>query len=312
MIKKTIIITIMSLVSITASLLIINNNFIKKTSEHELTIMSYNVSKDFFLNFKSNLEKNNINVETYEDFQKISDYYSSNIKLLQEENEQLNNRKEALIEQKEVLKKQYEDLLEEERKKKNYIIDNVEALNQYDLGFPNGCESVALTILLHYYEVNVSVNDVVSRLKKGDLPHLENNILYGGNPYIEFIGNPANKNSYGVYDDPIIEVANSFKEGIIKAQGMSLDEVLGVVKQNRPVLVWTSNNMAIPYISQSWIYKPTAETINWMKNLHALVVIGRTDTQVIVSDPINGKIRWFDKDVFESRYNAFGKRALYY
>ena len=36
------------------------------------------------------------------------------------------------------------------------------------------------------------------------------------------------------------------------------------------------------------------------------------DSQIIVSDPYTGTIRYFDKELFKSRYNYLGKRALYY
>lgn len=93
---------------------------------------------------------------------------------------------------------------------------------------------------------------------------------------------------------------------------MSLNEVLQIVKQNRPVIVWNTMDLKVPYISDTWIYKPTGERINWLSSLHAIVIIGYTETNVIVSDSLTGTIRYFDKNIFENRYNAFGKRALYY
>lgn len=88
--------------------------------------------------------------------------------------------------------------------------------------------------------------------------------------------------------------------------------MLNIVKDNRPVLVWTSTNLSKPYISKSWTYKDTGETIKWIAGEHAVVVIGYNDSQIIVSDPYTGTIRYFDKELFKSRYNYLGKRALYY
>ena len=86
-------------------------------------------------------------------------------------------------------------------------------------------------------------------INKGDLPHYENGVRYGGNPFLEFIGHPADPYSYGVYDEPIIDVANQFKSGIISGRGMSLNQVLELVKQNKPVVVWNTMNLAVPYIN---------------------------------------------------------------
>ena len=215
----------------------------------------------------------------------------------------------ALEEQMNVLNKKYKTLQEEN---KSFMIQGVMQINQYNIGYPTGCESAALTILLNYWNEKVTIEEVAGLLKKGDAPHYENNVRYGGNPYLEFIGNPTDPYSYGVYDKPIEDVANKIKPGIINGRGMSLNEVLQIVKQNRPVIVWNTMNLAVPYISDTWIYKPTGERINWLSSLHAIVVIGYTETSVIVSDSLTGTIRYFDKNTFENRYNAFGKRALYY
>jgi len=234
--------------------------------------------------------------------------YQDNLKT----NEELNNTKTSLTEQKQVLNNQYNELVEEERKRKTFLINNVSKINQYSIGYPTGCESVALTILLNYWGLNTSVADIVSILPKGDKPYYQNGVKYGGNPYLEFIGNPTDAYSYGVYDIPIENVANNFKNGIINGRGKSLSEVLNIVKEGRPVIVWSSMNNGIPHYTNSWIYKPTGEKINWLADLHAIVVIGYTETQVITTDSLTGTIRYFNKNTFESRYNAFGKRALYY
>lgn len=227
-------------------------------------------------------------------------------------NDELNMTKSSLDEQHGVFLNKYNQLVVEDTKRNSFIISGVSKINQYSIGYPTGCESVALTILLNYWGVNVSVSDVVRVLPKGSKPYFENGIKYGGNPYIEFIGNPSDPYSYGVYDIPIEDVANHFKSGIINGRGMSLDEVLAVVRENRPVVVWSSMGLSVPYYSNSWIYKPTNEKINWLANLHAIVVIGYNTNQVITTDSLTGTVRYFDKATFESRYNAFGKRALYY
>ena len=227
-------------------------------------------------------------------------------------NNSLNNNKTKLVEQKNNLKSMYNKILEEELKKSTYMISGISKINQYSLGYPTGCESAALTVLLKYWGVNVSMFSVVSKLPKGSLPYMENNTRFGGNPYLEFVGNPNSYSSYGCYEKPIIQVANSFKSGIIDGSGMSLNQVLEIVKVGRPVIVWVSMNMSVPYISTSWIYKPTGEKISWMAGEHALVVVGYNKNQVIVSDSLTGSIRYYDKRIFESRYNTYGKRAVYY
>ena len=254
----------------------------------------------------------NSEVTNIDDVLEYENKLQNNNKELKEENASLISTVNSLNEQKVVVQKTYNKLYEEEMAKRTYLISNVAKINQYSVGYPTGCESAALTILLNYWGVNVTIGQVVDILPKGAQPYYENNVKYGGNPYIEFIGHPKNRYSYGVYDIPIQNVANKFKPGIINGRGMSMNDVLAVVRQGRPVIVWNSMNLSVPHYSDSWIYRNTGEKIRWLADLHAIIVVGYNDNQIITSDSLTGTIRYFNRKTFESRYNAFGKRALYY
>ena len=119
--------------------------------------------------------------------------------------------------------------LENKKKEEEQNNINFPTFNQFP-EYPTGCESVALYLLLNFYEVNVSVEDIVSNLKKGPLPYKNNGQVLGGNPEIEFIGNPKTKYSYGVYNKPIAEVANQYKNGVISKIGLDFSEVLNLVE----------------------------------------------------------------------------------
>lgn len=257
-------------------------------------IVSYDINKD-------NFKYNNI-ISTLD-----SDY--NNLVLV---NNDLSNKLDGLSKQKVSLTNTYNKIMEEQTMKNTFIIDGVSKINQYSEGYPTGCESAALTILLRYYGLNINMSDVVERLPKGSLPYTENGIRYGGNPYVEFVGHPNSSSSYGVYEKPILSVAESFKSGVIDGRGMKLDDVLKIVSEGRPVIVWVSMNMAVPYISTSWTYKPTGEKISWMANEHALVIVGYNQNNIVVSDSLYGMIKYYNRNIFESRYNTYGKRAVYY
>lgn len=209
------------------------------------------------------------------------------------------------------LEAEYNRLNKEYKEKNSFYISGVPTINQYP-DYPTGCESVALTILLKYYGVSVTPSDIINKLAKGKTPYIKDNIIYGGNPELEFIGDPKTQYSYGVYDKPIAKVANIYKSGIINTTGSSLEEILKIVKTGKPVIAWTSIRLAAPYISKSWIYEPTGETIYWKANEHAVVIVGYTIDKVIISDPIDGTIKYQSKSLFKERFNYFGKRALYY
>ena len=197
------------------------------------------------------------------------------------------------------------------KKDTTYMINNFPTYNQFP-NYPNGCESIALYTLLKYYKVNVSPENIVNRLKKGDGPYWENGKLYGGNPEVEFVGDPRAKNGYGVYQKPIIDVANYYKSGMIDYTGHSLNQVLELVKQGIPVQVWASINMQNTSVCTSWTYKSTGQKINWICRLHSMVIVGFNSDYVYVSDPYTGKIEKYNRSQFQKMYNLFGKRAIYY
>lgn len=192
-----------------------------------------------------------------------------------------------------------------------YKIDNFPTYYQYP-DYPNGCESFALYNLLRFYKINVSMSQIVNTLKNGDGPHYEDGIYYGGNPEIEFVGDPIDEHGYGVYQKPIIKVANKFKSGMVDYTGHSLNDILSIVKKGIPVQIWASVNMQNTDICTNWIYKPTGEKINWICKLHSVVVIGYNKNKVFVSDSYTGKIECYNRKQLEKIYNLYGKRAIYY
>lgn len=223
---------------------------------------------------------------------------------------ELKNKKNSLKIQYDVLNLKYTNMVNNSNKSNSHIIKGVPVIYQYPK-YPTGCESVALTILLRFHGYDITVDDVIRKLKLGDLPHEENATTYGGNPELEFIGSPYNGDSYGVYNLPIGNVAAEFSNRAKVQSGLPFGDVLKLIDEGRPVVVWTSMNLAMPYISRSWIYKPTGETIYWRAQEHAVVVIGYDGNNVIISDPISGSIKYQNRDLFESRYNYYGKRAVY-
>lgn len=209
------------------------------------------------------------------------------------------------------LESEYSKLTKEYEEKNSFYIEGVPTINQYP-DYPTGCEAVSLTILLNYYNISVTAEEIVNALDKEPLIYTKDEIKYGGNPELGFIGDPKTSNSFGVYEKPIAKLANIYKPGINVATGTSFEDILNIVKGGKSVLVWTSMNLVVPYISRSWIYEPTGETIYWKANEHAVVIIGYTPDKVIISDPMGGKIKYQSLTLFKERYDYFGKRALYY
>ena len=220
--------------------------------------------------------KDKLKIEEYsdEEINELMNNIVDNNSKIQEEIKKILETKEELIEKKNTLNKQYEVLYEKYKlEQETVIIEGVPTILQYP-NYPTGCESVALTILLNYYGYDVNVDDVISNLKLGQKPFLRENVWYGGNPELEFIGSPYDIDSFGVYEKPIYDAAKIYSNNVVMGTGKSLSSILEIVNSGNPVMVWISYNLTVPYISKSWIYEPTMEKIEWKSGEHAVVIIG--------------------------------------
>lgn len=255
------------------------------------------------------IEENNKEVTELEsdisDLNNTIEENDNKISLLTLESENINNSITSLEEKINEIKDMKESIIDGSK-----YIENVPVISQFP-NYPTGCETISLLILLRYYNVLVSADDIISSLDKGSLPSLVDGKYYGANPENEFVGNPLTKYAYGVYNKPIWKVANMFKSGAYTETGKDFNEVLELVKNDRPVIVWATIAMIEPYISSTW-QDNSGNKVNWIANEHALVVIGYTPSSIIVSDPYTGSIRYYNRDLFISRYNYLGKRAVWY
>lgn len=326
---KRIIKYVVLVMAIIISIIILSNSYYKYNNvlnENKKLYKNANdlniVDKDGIISVNNKEEEKNILINSIKEKLKIEEYsdeeidelidnIENNNSKIEEEITNLLNTKEELINKKNTLNNQYEVLYEKYKlEQETVIINGVPTILQYPK-YPTGCESVALTILLNYHGYDVSVDDVISKLRLGDKPYFEENIWYGGNPELEFVGSPYDRESYGVYEKPMYDVAITYNHNFVMGTGKSLSSLLEIVKKGNPVMVWTSYNLTVPYISASWTYKPTMEIVEWKSGEHAVVIIGYNSKQIIVSDPYTGTVKYFNRSVFEQRYNYFGKKNIY-
>jgi len=318
--------------TIIITLLVVCTTFILKQNKkilqenkrlNEIIDLKQEINKEYVYLFKETENKNikeEINNKQYV-LQETTEQIENLQKTINDLNQENQNIKDEIEKKKEELDRIIEEqrrIEEQHRIEKQRIIEasTVKIENEITYSqfpnYPTGCESVALYILLKYYGIETTPDEIINKLKKGNLPYKIEDVMYGGNPEIEFIGDPRNDYSYGVYNTPIAEVANTFKENVQNREGIELEEVLNIVSEKRPVMVWTTVNNLPSRISAIWIYRPTGEKIYWKENEHAVVIIGYNDEQVIVSDPYTGRITRYSRNIFRENYNYMGKRAVYY
>ncbi len=197
-----------------------------------------------------------------------------------------------------------------ERTEVNQIkLKGVPAICQYPQ-LPTGCEATALTMILNHSGLMVSKQEVADKLPKVSLPQYNEGKKRGKHPNDGFIGNPYSYHSYGVYAEPILKVVENYLPGRSQdLRGKTLDELLEVVKEGRPVMIWATINMSNVSYTQSWLLE-TGETFWWPNNEHALVIVGYDDKWIYMNDPYSGKEKKFSRSVVNNRYHSLGKQAI--
>lgn len=189
----------------------------------------------------------------------------------------------------------------------------VPAICQYP-ELPTGCESVAATMVLQYYGVDISPGEfVISWLEYSENFYTSNGNLYGPDPNKVFAGNPFTNNSYGCFADPIVNAINRNSTNC-KAQKITdktLQELCEeYIDNNEPLLIWATMSMKESYEGKSW-YLEDGSLFTWTAEEHCLVFMGYNDGYYFLNDPMSGSTVAYQKSIVEKRFAELGMQAVY-
>ncbi len=213
------------------------------------------------------------------------------------------------------MQKYVDSVLDSQRGTTEYVcLDGVIEYSQYP-DYPTGCEITALYILLKYYDVDVTMEELVEALPKGSLPwYDENGVRYGANPARQFVGDPRYEDSYGVFNEPIKETAEQFKTGAIAKTGATLEDIKEIISSGNPVIAWYTTNIeaGIKYY-QEWLDIDTGETVTWPAYEHAVVIYGFDESNnIMYRDPGTGSSAAVGWDTFKEAFEELGGMIVYY
>lgn len=210
---------------------------------------------------------------------------------------------------------QEQEYIESQSEETAYVcLNDVIEYSQYP-DYPTGCEVTALYILLEYYDVEVTMEELVEALPKGPIPWYDaNGVRYGANPAKQFVGDPRYSDSYGVFNEPIRETAEQFKTGAIAKTGATLDDIKEIITSGNPVIAWYTTNIeaSIEY-RQEWLDYDTGETVIWPAYEHAVVIYGFDDyNNIMYRDPSTGSSAAVGWDTFKEAFEELGGMIVYY
>lgn len=200
--------------------------------------------------------------------------------------------------------------------KEGRIIHGVPLINQLP-EFPTGCEVTSMTMLAQYHGLEVDKKRMAAFLPKGQKPYLKNGVSYGADPRVVFVGTPEDKSSFGVYHQPVLQVLDTlFPYRAKNLTGSSLETLFGYIRQDMPVLVWTT----FPTVNGGLINtKEVREwklddgsTFEWIRNEHVMLMVGVTANHrfVILNDPYTGKQQKYPYEMFKVSYEMLGRQAV--
>ncbi|MGN0251582.1 MAG: C39 family peptidase [Oliverpabstia sp.] len=192
------------------------------------------------------------------------------------------------------------------------LID-VPAICQYP-ELPTGCESVAATMVLQYYKVDITAEEFASDwLACSENFYSSEGKRYGPDPHKVFVGNPFSKKSYGCFAEPIVHAVNRNCTGYTarKITYRSLEQLCEkYIDNDMPLLIWATMNMIEPSAGNTW-YLENDTAFTWIAGEHCLVLVGYNTDCYYLNDPISGSMVAYQKDIVEKRFAELGSQAVY-
>ena len=182
-------------------------------------------------------------------------------------------------------------------------------------GYPTGCEIVSASMLLQYYEYNVSVDEFIDNYLENSFLEEVNGDLYGPNPNEVFVGDPRSVYSYGCYAPVIVNSLNKILDGEHLAKnttGSEFNELIeNYIDREIPVLVWTSINLLPTSAGTQWYIRESGDKFQWINNEHCMVLVGYDEDKYYFNDPYddNGVVG-HDKELVEERFKELGKQSV--
>lgn len=175
---------------------------------------------------------------------------------------------------------------------------------------PNGCEVTSLSMLMNYYGIKVTKNELADNIQHVD--SYTDNGKYRGNPNQGFVGHMSISNAgWCVYNGPLYNVARKYTNHIVNATGSSFMQVLKHVSDGHPVMIITTTTFSKVNNMQTW--STNAGEVKVTPSSHACVITGYNKKKKIVylNNPYgikNQAVNWHN---LEESYDQQGRQALY-
>lgn len=175
---------------------------------------------------------------------------------------------------------------------------------------PNGCEVTSLSMLMNYYGIKVSKNELAETIQHVD--SFTDGGKYRGNPHQGFVGHMTIANAgWCVYNEPLYNVARKYTSHIENITGSDFLSLLKLVSNGHPVMIITTTTFNKVNNMQTW--DTNTGKVNVTPSSHACVITGYSKPKkvVYVNNPYGYKNQPVNWKNLQASYNQQGMQALY-
>lgn len=175
---------------------------------------------------------------------------------------------------------------------------------------PNGCEVTSLSMLLNYYDIKVTKNELADTIQH--VASFTDGGKYRGNPNQGFVGHMSIANAgWCVYNGPLYNVARKYTTHIENITGSDFLRLLKLISTGHPVLIITTTTFNKVNNMQTW--ETNTGKVRVTPSSHACVITGYNKKKkiVYVNNPYGYKNQPVDWNNLQASYNQQGKQALY-
>ena len=175
---------------------------------------------------------------------------------------------------------------------------------------PNGCEVTSLSMLMNYYGIKVSKNELAETIQHVD--SFTDGGKYRGNPHQGFVGHMTIANAgWCVYNEPLYNVARKYTSHIENITGRDFLSLIKLVSNGHPVMIITTTTFNKVNNMQTW--DTNTGKVNVTPSSHACVITGYSKPKkvVYVNNPYGYKNQPVNWKNLQASYNQQGRQALY-
>lgn len=175
---------------------------------------------------------------------------------------------------------------------------------------PNGCEVTSLSMLMNYYGIKISKNELAETIQHVD--SFTDGGKYRGNPHQGFVGHMTIANAgWCVYNEPLYNVARKYTSHIENITGSDFLSLLKLVSNGHPVMIITTTTFNKVNNMQTW--DTNTGKVNVTPSSHACVITGYSKPKkvVYVNNPYGYKNQPVNWKNLQASYNQQGRQALY-